>query len=76
MPCVLPDLPMVKPVAAESTVKLDEKVCAFAKDVPNGWAYTWPVVLDAAGAEKSSVLPVRYTSELDAVTKPPTRLPT
>lgn len=53
------DLPKVKPVADASTVKFDEKVCAFVKDVPNGSAYTWPVVFTAAGDEKSNLLPVR-----------------
>ncbi len=55
----MPDLPNVKPVADASTVKFDEKVCAFVNDVPNGSAYTWPVVFTAAGEAKSNLLPVR-----------------
>ena len=59
MPWVLLDLPNVKPVADASTVKFDEKVCAFVNDVPNDSAYTWPVVFTAAGEAKSNLLPVR-----------------
>ena len=59
MPWVLLDLPNVNAVAEASTVKFDEKVCAFVNDVPKGSAYTWPVVFTAAGEEKSNLLPVR-----------------